>query len=134
MEIIEITRQLGRALQADERFITVQLARQQSDEDQALQDAIGEFNLKRMAINNEAQKENRSEETIKRLNEELKAAYTQIMENENMIRYTEAKAAFDALVQEVTGLISLMADGEDPDTCQYQAACSGNCASCAGCD
>lgn len=134
MDIIEITRELGKAIQQDPRYLLMQLARQQSDEDEELQAAIGEFNLKRMAINNEAQKEDRSEETIKRLNEELKAAYASIMQNTHMQLYNEAKSSFDGLMQQVNGMISLMADGEDPETCTYEApSCGGNCASCAGC-
>ena len=91
MDIIEVTRELGRALQNDERYIAMVAARQASDEDQALQEAIGEFNLKRMAINKEAQKEDRNEETMKRLNEEFRAVYAKIMENEHMLRYNDAK-------------------------------------------
>lgn len=134
MDIIELTRELGKALQADQSYVNMQLARQASDEDESLQQAIGEFNLKRMAINNEAQKEDRNEETLKRLNEEFRAAYAKIMENENMQRYNEAKTEFDALLQRITGIIGLCADGEDPATCDYDAAsCGGDCSSCAGC-
>ncbi len=112
----------------------MQLARQASDEDQALQDAIGEFNLKRMAINNEAQKEDRDEETLKRLNEEFRAVYAKIMQNENMQRYNDTKTELDAKVQRLTAIITMCAEGEDPETCDYDAAsCGGNCASCAGC-
>ncbi len=135
MDIMEITRQLGRAIQEDPRYLLMQLAKQQSEEDEALQTAIGEFNLKRMAINNEIQKEERSEETLQRLNEEMRTAYGEIMENEHMQLYTEAKNSFDALIRQVNGMISLMAEGEDPDTCEYEEAnCSGNCAACAGCE
>ena len=134
MDIIELTRELGKALQNDQRYLDMQLARQQSDEDEGLQQAIGEFNLKRMAINNEAQKENRDEEALKRLTEEFREVYGKIMEKENMLRYNVAKNEFDALLQRVTGIIGLCADGEDPETCDYDAAsCGGNCASCGGC-
>ncbi len=134
MDMIELTRELGRAMQADERYLKMRLAQQQCDEDEALQQLIGEFNLKRMAINNEAQKDDRNEETLKRLNEEFRAVYAQIMQNENMNRYNDAKTEFDALLQRVTGIIGLCADGEDPDTCDYDAAsCGGDCSSCAGC-
>ena len=81
MDIIEMTRELGRALQNDERYIAMMAARQASDEDEALQEAIGEFNLKRMAISNEAQKEERDDETLRRLNDEFRAVYQKIMEN-----------------------------------------------------
>ena len=134
MDIIEMTRELGRALQNDERYIAMMAARQASDEDQALQEAIGEFNLKRMAISNEAQKEERNDETLRRLNEEFRAVYEQIMQNEHMLQYNDAKNEFDALLQQITGIIGLCADGEDLDTCEYDAAsCGGNCSSCAGC-
>ena len=134
MDIIEMTSELGRALQNDERYIAMVTARQASDEDQALQEAIGEFNLKRMAISNEAQKDDRNEETLQRLNAEFRAVYQKIMENEHMLRYNDAKNEFDALLQRMTGILSLCADGEDPETCDYDAAsCGGNCSSCAGC-
>ena len=134
MDIIEMTRELGRALQNDERYIAMLSARQASDEDQALQEAIGEFNLKRMAISNEDQKDDRNEETLQRLNEEFRGVYQKIMENEHMLRYNDAKNEFDALLQRMTGILSLCADGEDPETCDYDAAsCGGNCSSCAGC-
>ena len=125
MDIIELTRELGRQLQAEESYIAMRSAQQTCDEDEALQELIGEFNLKRMAINNEAQKDDRNEDTLKRLNEEFRAVYAQIMENEN---------EFDALLQRVTAIIGLCADGENPDTCDYDAAsCGGDCSSCAGC-
>lgn len=134
MDMIELAREIGKALQKDEAYLKTQMARQASDEDEALQAAIGEFNLKRMAINNEAQKEDRNEETLKRLNDEFREIYGKIMENENMLRYNEAKNELDAKVQQLTTIITLSAEGEDPETCDYEAAsCGGNCASCGGC-
>lgn len=134
MDIIELTRELGKAIQADPRYIEMQLARQQSDEDQELQDAIGEFNLKRMAISNEAAKPDRNDEAMQRLNQEFRDVYAKIMANEHMIRYNAAKTEFDAIFQRVTGILSLCADGGDPATCDYDAAsCGGDCSSCAGC-
>ena len=134
MDIIEVTRELGRKLQAEESYIAMRAAQQACDEDKQLQECIGEFNLKRMAINNEAQKEDRSEETLQRLNGEFREVYGQIMENGNMQRYNAAKTEFDALLQRITGIIGLCADGEDPETCDYDAAnCGGDCSSCAGC-
>lgn len=134
MDILELTRELGKAIQADPRYVEMQLARQASDEDQALQDAIGEFNLKRMAISNEAAKPDRNDETMQRLNKEFREVYARIMENENMIRYNAAKTEFDAMFQRVTGILGLCAEGDDPETCDYDAAsCGGDCASCAGC-
>ena len=128
MDIIELARDLGKKIQEDDRFIAMHVASQQCDADEALQNMIGEFNLKRMAINNEAQKEDRSEETLRTLNDELRAVYAEIMQNPNMAAYNNAKNELDALVQRVTTVITMSADGEDPDTCD----CGGNCSSCGG--
>ncbi len=134
MDIIELTRELGRQIQAEESYIAMRAAQQACDEDESLQEMIGEFNLKRMAINNEAQKDDRNEETLKRLNEEFRDAYGKIMANENMKQYNDAKTVFDSVLQRITTIISLCADGENPDTCDYDAAaCGGDCSSCAGC-
>ena len=133
MDIIELARDLGKKIQEDDRFIAMHVASQQCDADEALQNMIGEFNLKRMAINNEAQKEDRSEETLRTLNDELRAVYAEIMQNPNMAAYNNAKNELDALVQRVTTVITMSADGEDPDTCDRDSCgCGGNCSSCGG--
>jgi len=134
MDMIELARELGREIQKDQRFLDVQVARQQSDEDEGLQKAIGEFNLKRMSINNEAQKPERDEEKLQKLNDELRTVYAEIMQNGNMTGYNTAKSELDALVQRVTAIVTLCADGENPDTYDYDAAsCGGDCGSCGGC-
>ena len=120
MDIIAITRELGKQLQQEESYIKMRAAQQACDEDEGLQKAIGEFNLKRMAINNEAQKDDREEDAL-------------IMENGHMQAYNDSKVEFDALLQRITGIIGLCADGENPETCDYDAAsCSGDCSSCGG--
>ena len=121
MDIMKLTRELGRALQQDQTYINMSVAEQQCNEDEALQNAIGEFNLKRMAINNEAAKEDRSE------------IYGRVMQNEHMAAYQAAKNEFDALMQRVTGVLSMCAEGQDPDGCDPDACgCTGSCATCGG--
>lgn len=133
MDIIEMTRALGKLIQQDDRFLRMQIARQQSDEDMELQEMIGEFNLKRMAINNEAMKDDRSEEKLKKYNGELREVYAKIMQNANMQAYEAAKKDLDALMRHVNGLLTMIAEGADPDTAEFDESCGGDCASCAGC-
>jgi cell fate (sporulation/competence/biofilm development) regulator YlbF (YheA/YmcA/DUF963 family) len=134
MDIIALAREIGKEIQKDQKYLDLMAARKSSDEDESLQAAIGEFNLKRMAINNEAQKEDRNDETLKTLNEELRHVYADIMKNPNMTAYNNAKTEIDNLVQRVSAIISMSAEGEDPETCDYEeSSCGGNCASCGGC-
>lgn len=134
MDLINKARELGKMIQADTRYIAVQINRQACDEDEGLQKAIADFNLKKIEINEEAQKEDRDEERIKTLNQEFRQVYGEILKNENMTRYNEAKGELDAYVKRITGIVSLCAEGEEPETCDYDpAACGGNCNGCSGC-
>ena len=64
MDIIEMARELGKAIQEDDRYLALRLATQSNDEDQALQDMIGEFNLKRVSLNQEVQKPEKDQEKM----------------------------------------------------------------------
>ena len=55
------------------------------------------------------------------------------MVNENMIKLNESKAEFDTIINRVFAIVSNSANGEDPNTTDYKAACSGSCSSCSGC-
>ena len=70
---------------------------------------------------------------MRQLNEELRAVYGQIMANEHMIAYNEAKEPFDALVQKINTAIALAAQGQDPAAAAEESGCTGNCGSCGGC-
>lgn len=134
MDVIELARELGKAIQKDERYLAAQIARQNSDNDEELQRLIGEFNLKRMAINNEATRENRDEEKLQRLNDELRGVYTQVMQNENMNLYNEAKELMDNMLKRINAIISISAEGGDPELADLtEEACGGSCAGCSGC-
>ncbi|MCI9272779.1 MAG: YlbF family regulator [Clostridiales bacterium] len=133
MDIIELARQIGKEIQQDERYLNLQKAEKSSDSDQQLQDLIGDFNLKRMAINNEAQKENRDEEKLQKLNQELRECYSTVMQNPNMIAYQAAKQEMEDLLKRVNAIIMQSAEGEDPETTDYVESCGGNCGSCGGC-
>ena len=112
MDIMKRQRELGRALQQDQTYINMSVAEQQCNEDEACKNAIGEFNLKRMAINNEAAKRKTgSEELIEQYNKELREIYGRVMQNEHMAAYQAAKNEFDALMQRVTGVLSMCAEG-----------------------
>ncbi len=134
MGIIKAARELGKAIQADERYIEFNRCRKANDEDEKLQEQIHEFNLVRMQAAEEANKDdNRDEERFKQLNAKMRQIYADIMVNENMIAYNKAKGEMDALLQNMNGIIDLCIQGEDPDTCEPSSGCTGSCATCGGC-
>lgn len=133
MELIEMARELGKAIQKEDSYLKLQIAKQQSDEDKELQEMIGQFNLKRMAINNEATKTDRDDEKLQALNTEMREVYEKIMKNENMLSYNHHKEALDTVLQRVIAIVTQSADGEDPETTDYTPSCGGSCSSCSGC-
>ena len=97
MDTIALARELGRAIQQEESYINLKNVQAQADADADLQKLIGEFNTKRMGINEEASKKDRDQQKLTTLNREMREVYSKIMSNENMIAYNEAKEAFDKI-------------------------------------
>lgn len=133
MDIIKLARELGHAIQEDESYKNLKNAEKLADDDKELQDLIGEFNLKRIAINNEASKEEKSDEKMKELNQEMRNAYANVMKNEHMAKYQDAKMELDQLVQRVLAIITNSSQGEDPDTTDLSNNCTHDCSTCGGC-
>lgn len=134
-KILELTKDLAREIQMDERFIRTQMAQAAADEDAALQAMIGDFNLKRIALGKETAKDDdaKDAEKLRKLDEELRTLYAQIMENENMKAYNIARSGLDELMNGVSRILTLAAQGIDPDSADMEASCTGNCSSCGGC-
>ena len=133
MDLIEMTRNLGRAIQKEDFYLNYTQAKADADADETLQNLIGEFNLKRIAINREACKEDRDEDKLKTLNEEMRTLYSDIMSNERMLAYNHAKEDYDHVMQRVLAIINQCAQGEDPDTTDYSDDCTHDCSTCGGC-
>lgn len=134
MDIIEAVRQLGEAIQNDERYIKFAAARKANDQDAELQELIGEFNLARMSVDNELdKKDEKDEEKLKEFNTTLRQLYGKIMCNDSMMAYNQAKAQFEAVMKKVQGIIDLCVEGEDPKTCEPAEGCTGSCSTCGGC-
>ena len=132
-DVIALARQLGHAIQEQEEYKTIMTAKDAADNDEALQALITEFNIKRVAINAEACKTDRDDETLKKLNEEMRTAYSDIMNNEHMKAYNDAKQAFDKVLQRVLAIVQQSAEGQDPDTTDFSEDCTHDCSTCGGC-
>ncbi len=133
MDVIQMTRELGKAIQQDERFIRYAKARVANDTDETLQAAIGNFNIKRMELERAVGEENKDEVAVKVLNEELRNLYGEIMSSKAMVEYNTAKALLDQMMNEVNTIISKCLEGEDPETCEVESGCTGSCSTCGGC-
>ncbi len=134
MDAIKAARELGKAIQADERYKAYIEAKEANDKDEALQNLIGEFNLKRQNMQLEMQKnpEEQDKDKLQTMNKELQKAYEQVMGNANMANFAVVKSALDELLQEVNTIIGMCCEGADPDTCEPHK-CTSDCSTCGGC-
>ncbi|MBR3968057.1 MAG: YlbF family regulator [Clostridia bacterium] len=133
MGIIEATRNLGVEIQKDERFIRFIKAKLANDNDETLQNQIGEFNTVRMNLDREMNAETQDEEKIRELNEKLREIYTAVMSSKTMLEYNTAKADVDSMLNDINSIIMQCVEGEDPLTAEPQTACTGSCSTCGGC-
>lgn len=135
MDIIELARQLGGAIQEDEAYIKMRTSEQVSEDDNELQELIEEYNIKRFEINAEAAKADRDDEKMQQLNREMRGLYAKVMSNDHMKEYNAAKQEFDAKLQKVLMIIQNCAMGDDPETADIGTAsgCTGSCSTCGGC-
>ena len=134
MDILEKARELSKLIQQEESYIALQKAQADADADMDLQNLIGDFNMKRMSINNEASKKDKDSDKLALLNSQMREDYSKIMSNKNMIAYNEAKDAFDVIANRVLAIVQQSAEGADPETADYStSSCSGSCSTCGGC-
>lgn len=133
MTMVELARELGKEIQKDPSYISVKAAEQACDEDKQLQELIAEFNMKRMTLSQEVNNPEKDEEKIAKLNEELRECYDKVMSNENMNSYNNAKTELDHKLKHIIDIITMSAEGADPDTVQEQSECGCDCSSCGGC-
>ena len=133
MDTISLARELGKAIQQEEAYIKLHQVQAQADADAELQNLIGQFNIKRLSINEEASKKERDQEKLTKLNTEMREVYSQIMSNENMVAYNTAKTEFDKIINRVNAIISQSAEGADPETADFDENCTGSCSTCGGC-
>ena len=136
MSVIELTRQLGAAIQKDERYLAFAAAKEANEKDEALNALMGEIQMIQMNYQMEASKEAPDSAKMQEFEAEFNAKYEAFMANENMQKYDEARAEVDSMMNYIMQILGLCVNGADPATCepeQHDHSCDGSCSSCSGC-
>ncbi|HZJ77737.1 MAG TPA: YlbF family regulator [Clostridia bacterium] len=137
MDLIEMTRELGKAIQKDERFANLQAANKANEADSELMEMINRIQLVHMSYQSEAAKEDKNEQKLSAYDEEFQGIYQKVKDNENMQRYESAMEEMDTLMKKITGMLSRCALGDNPDVCDVEAEqqdCADSCDGCSGCN
>ena len=84
MSLEKLTRELGKAIQQDERYSALQKAIEANEKDTALNELMSKIQLIQVSAQHEASKENPEAGKMQAYNEEFRGVYTEIMMNPNM--------------------------------------------------
>ena len=130
-QVIKITRELGKALQQNEKYLNYVEARKANEADEELNALIGKINLIQASYQAEASREDASESKMKAYDEEFRQVYAQIMSNKSMQNFEACRKEVDDMMNYLTDILALCINGEDPDTCEPQPqGCTGACETC----
>lgn len=125
MEILELAKELGKMIKEDDRAKKVAETKKIYAKDSELQQAVFEYNVQRSVLERECEKETPDEEFLTSVNKRIKELYDVITANENYLAYEAAENELRSLMEEIDTVINNEILGE--------TACTGSCASCAGC-
>ena len=123
-DAITMFKEAAAQLQREEAYLALEGTRKKNDEDEALQQLIGDFNLARIDLNSELSKSaDKDQDKVNELNVKVNQLYN------------EAKAELESVMNYVNAIINTAVNGGDPMTVEepQQGGCSGSCASCSGC-
>ena len=79
MDCIDLFKKAAAAMQTDPRYLELDAARRETDMDEELHNLLGEFNMDRLDLNNEASKMESDAARIEELNKRVNDLYSQIM-------------------------------------------------------
>ncbi|MBR5826968.1 MAG: YlbF family regulator [Clostridia bacterium] len=136
MDIIKLTRELGAAIQQDERYLAFTKAREENEKDTELNELMGQIQMVQMNYQLEASKEEPDSAKMQAFEEEFNTLYTKFMANGKMQAYDAARTEVDEMMNYIMQILSLCVNGADPATCEpekHDHECGGSCSSCSGC-
>lgn len=136
MDVIKLTRELGAAIQQDERYLNFAKVREENEKDEELLDLMGQIQLLQMNYQREASSENPDKDKMNAFEKSFNELYGKFMANEKMVAYENARAEIDELMNYIMQILGLCVNGADPETCEPECDhnCDGSCCSdCSGC-
>lgn len=122
MEIMELAKQLGQAIKADERIAKMNEARVAYEGDEEIQKLMLEYNAQQIALAEEYKKEEVDQKIIEAIENRLDEIVGQVTSNPIFVMVNAAQEEVNKLMNEVNAEIEFQITGERP--------CAHDCSSC----
>lgn len=135
MDVVALTRQLGAAIQADDRYKKFMEAKVASEQDPEVKDMMAKIEEIRVAYQAESMNAEPDEKLLGKLDKDFQNIYTALMVTDAMAAYEESRQEIDNMMNYLMQILYLCVNGEDPETCEppEDHECGGECSHCAGC-
>ncbi len=125
-KIIEKANELGQLIKESEIVKKQREAKKAFDNDEQLQQLVGEFNLAKLSLMNESNKDQPDAEKIELFRTQTTAAYEKIMQHPVMMELNQAEMDLENLLNQINSILqNSISDNE--------GGCTHNCATCSGC-
>ena len=126
-KIIEKAKELGALIEQSEIVQKQRAAKKEFDTNAELQELIGAFNMAKLALMNESNKDKPDAEKTEQLRLQTTEAYEKVMQHPVMQQLNDAEIALEGLLNQINGILQQSVTGEEPGGCTH------NCATCSGC-
>lgn len=127
-EIRKMAEALGKLLKDSDEVKAANAAKAFYDNDEAVQQAIFEYNTQNAVLAKEYQKDEKDEVFMETVKKRIGELYNEIVNNPAYTAYVQGEEQIGNLMKEVNDELNFQITGERP-----QSACTGNCSSCGGC-
>ena len=125
-----MARELGNAIQSDERYITLKKIATENAENRSLQTEISVFNALQVEAKEEVGKEKPNKEKIQEYNAQMKEMYDHLMARPEVVAYQAAQKDYSTMFEFVMQILEKSANGMNPDEIEYEEPCSHDCSNC----
>lgn len=125
-KIIEKARELGALLEQSEIVAKQKAAKKAFDNDEELQALVGEFNLAKMSLMNESNKDKPDAEKTEMYRSQTTAVYEKIMQHPVMMELNNAEVALEKLFGQINQILQSSISDD-------VGGCTHDCSTCSGC-
>ncbi len=127
MEIFELAAELGKKLKDDSRLVALENAKKAYEENNELQTALVEYDVKQRAMQKAVAQSDRDMQMIESIQARIDELYRQIAEHPVFVELNRVQSEVNELMNAVNQTIMTQITGEEPSGCTH------NCSTCGGC-
>ena len=127
MDIMEMATMLGQRMRQEEEAVRFLKAQEAFNGSVELRTAFSEYNVQRMLLEQEANKEDIDNELVKRIDTRIDELFEMITHHPAYVEIEAAQNALNEALKKVMDKITEQITGESP------AGCTHDCSTCGGC-